>query len=101
MAQQITQYQRPYLDAQYQEDSVHLNEWENNHPLNRLRLHIRQLHSVLEHVDQLLTSLEEERDQAIDTYIALHAENKKLKRILHETGKTAGSVSGEQRKVKA
>lgn len=94
MAQRsIIKYVRPYLDMENQGKGHELNEWDNNHPLNRLRLHLRQINSVLEHVNQLVTELEEERERAIDDMIALHAENRMLRRRLNETGKIAGSVA--------
>ena len=93
----MPQYTRPYLDTNedFRDKERELKEWENAHPLNRLKLHMRQVHSVLEHVDQLITELEEERERAIDDVIALHAENRKLKRYIDETRKDNGRVAGK------
>ena len=94
MAQPLI-YSRPYLDSEYRKDGKQLSEWENNHPLNRLKLHIRQVHSVLEHVDQLVQELEDERDRAIDDLIALHSDNRKLReenaKIRNEYRRTQGA----------
>ena len=101
MEQVGLKYTRPYLDTEYRKDGKELNEWENNHPLNRLKLHVRQVHSVLEHVDQLISELEDERDRAIDDVIALHSENRKLKRMLDESRKQNGSVAGKSSTTRA
>ena len=101
MEQVGLKYTRPYLDMEYRRDGKELNEWENNHPLNRLKLHVRQVHSVLEHVDQLISELEDERDRAIDDVIALHSENRKLKRMLDESRKQNGSVAGKPSSTRA
>ena len=100
MAQPL-KYSRPYLDSEYRKDGKQLSEWENNHPLNRLKLHIRQVHSVLEHVDQLVQELEDERDRAIDDLIALHSDNRKLReenaKIRNEyrrASRASGKVAG-------
>ena len=93
----MPQYTRPYLDTTdgYRDKEKVLNEWENNHPLNQLKRHIRQVHSVLEHVDQLVSELEEERDRVIDDVIALHSENRKLREYYNETRNIYGRVAGK------
>jgi len=94
-------YTRPYLDMEYRKDGKQLNEWENNHPLNRLKLHVRQSHSVMEHVDQLIQELEDERDRVIDDMIALHSEYRKLKRMLEEFRNKDGSLAATSSSTRA
>ena len=100
-------YNRPYLDPAYREDGVK-SEWEDAHAINRLRQHVRQLHSVLEHVDQLVSELDDERnlairqllrDQADTRTMALKVRALERKLSEYEVGNGDGRTAGEQSKA--